>query len=325
MDVPNFVRRIQHPIIEWVIRALTMWCLAQRHHSADELAQSRYMYSGVLRYLANLIGDPRWVVSDITLFATIASALFELLAGDESASWLSGPTAGNWVIHSRAVKHLIQTRGIHAHADGIGRTLLYVFRPFLVLDAFVHREPCVLDTTEWKALNRRVLLRDERRGRGGPLVVAIELAFEGIAACPRLLAHADTLLGQEHLNMEGKRMLSKDLQQRKAVFHDLERRLVSFANASLETPEAGGEDHSTRFHGHAPTIARLTIEGIHSGLDLLQHIEKSVTESGSLAKEVGAVWTVSSATNAKMIDDDFLDRLSLSMAPMALVRQPSHA
>ncbi|KAL4905780.1 hypothetical protein BDW74DRAFT_151993 [Aspergillus multicolor] len=174
-------------------------------------------------------------------------------------------------------------------------------------------------------MNRRVLLRDERRGRGSPLVAAMELAFEGIAACPRLLAHAGAFLGQEHLEMEWKRMLRKDLQQSKEVFHDLERRLVPFANASLETPEAGEEDHSTRFHGHAPTIARLTIEGMHSGLDLLQHTEKSVTESGSLAKEVRAVWTVPSATDARMTDDAFLNRLSLSMAPMALVRQASHA
>jgi hypothetical protein len=63
-----------------------------------------------------------------------------------------------------------------------------VFRPFLVIDALIHQEPCVLDTPEWKAVNRRLLLRDERMGMAARLVRILEQAFEHIAACPGLLA-----------------------------------------------------------------------------------------------------------------------------------------
>jgi hypothetical protein len=304
IDVPTFIRETQtghHPLIEWGIRALTMWYLAKQHNDTEELAQSRYIYGGVLRYLATLIGDPRWVTSDVTLSAAINLALFEMLDEDEER-------AGNWIIHSRAIKRLIEIRGPLAHMGGIGRTLLYVFRPFLVLDAFIHQEPCVLDTPEWKAINRRLLLRDERRGRASRLVRILEQAFEHIAACPGLLARV-CAVSDGSADAAQRDALLKDLFRIRAILFDLEQQLLFIASSNTTLLTGPG---CTAF---VPKIVHLSGEGIRSSLALLDQLVTLLTlnNCSPIPRQALLGSVLSGSAAQATFGEDFLDHLSLGM------------
>ncbi|KAL3459364.1 hypothetical protein BJX64DRAFT_205813 [Aspergillus heterothallicus] len=184
----DFIRddqRAQCPPIEWTVRCYATWHLATLHSDADLLAQSRYMYGVLMRYVQSALDDPRKRSSEITLIVAFLLGIYEVV---------DGTSPGAWLVHIRGAKEILRRRGAAAHLDGFSRTIVLSCRAFLIAEAFAGCRECLLAEGEWVDVNARAFEREDRRGRGCRLVSLIDRVYREIVQVPGLVARTRRVL-----------------------------------------------------------------------------------------------------------------------------------
>lgn len=111
-----------------------------------------------IQHLAFLLQSPA-ALADETLAAAILLGGYEVLDGSSDRSW---------IVHARGIGQLMRARGAAAHEQGMGRTMLMAWRPYLVVDTFIHGGPYFLGNPEWtrKAMTKEIARAENERGLG---------------------------------------------------------------------------------------------------------------------------------------------------------------
>lgn len=178
------------PAVMWGLRALVtyqMGAMGKQSESENEnqngnenvLLTARHMYTRGIQHLACMLGTPA-ALTDSTLAAAIILSMFEVM---------DGSCEGSWLAHAQGIRHIISARGPDAHKKGMGRNLLLSYRPFLIGEAFVRCEPCILGRPEWAAIFEDVDIAPEdgeskTNSSRSPLGQTIDYAFNESAKCP---------------------------------------------------------------------------------------------------------------------------------------------
>ncbi|KAL2842807.1 hypothetical protein BJX68DRAFT_257617 [Aspergillus pseudodeflectus] len=190
-DIVAFVRddqRAQCPPIQWAVRCYASWHLATLHSDADLLAQSRYIYGILIRYLQSALGDPRRSTSQTTLTVALLMGIYEVFDG-------SSPDA--WLVHIRGAKEILKRRGAAAHSSGFARTIVFSCRAFFIVEALISCEECFLAEQEWASVNASAFEREDRQGRGCRLVTLMDRTYREVVRVPGLVARTKAVLGTD--------------------------------------------------------------------------------------------------------------------------------
>jgi hypothetical protein len=167
-DIVAFVRDdqcAQCAPIEWTVRCYATWHLATLHSDPDLLAQSRYIYGVLIRYLQSALDNPRKSTSQTILTIAVLMGIYEVFDG-------SSPDA--WLVHIRGAKEILKRRGAAAHFSGFARTIVFSCRAFFIAEALISCEECFLAEREWASVNARAFEREGRRGKKCRLVSLID-------------------------------------------------------------------------------------------------------------------------------------------------------
>jgi hypothetical protein len=164
----------------WAVRALTALLMGAAQGNKQAILCARHLYSRGIRHLASLI-QTEAALTDETLAAAILLGGYEVLDGSSDRSW---------IIHARGISQLMRARGPSAHEQGMGRTLLMCWRPYIVADAFIHGGPCFLGEPEWarKSMTNEIAKAEDAQGMGSLIGQVADYAFNEIAKCPGYLA-----------------------------------------------------------------------------------------------------------------------------------------
>lgn len=160
----------------WAVRALTSLRMGAARGNKEIIVCARHMYGRGVNLLAALL-QTRAALADETLAAAILLGGYEVLDGSSNRSW---------IIHSHGIRQLFCARGPSAHTQGIGRTLLISWRPYLVADAFIHAQPCFLGGLEWaRASTTPEISRAKDQWQETSILgQTMDYAFNEVAKCP---------------------------------------------------------------------------------------------------------------------------------------------
>ena len=174
------------PALVWSVRALVALLFGASHGDRQAIMCARHMYSQGIKHLAFRLQSPA-ALADETLAAAILLGGYEVLDGSSGRSW---------IVHARGIAQLMRARGPAAHEQGMGRTMLMAWRPYLIADAFIHGTPCFLGNPEWtrKAMTKEIAKAENERGLGSLIGQLADYAFNEVAKCPGYLAATKELL-----------------------------------------------------------------------------------------------------------------------------------
>lgn len=174
------------PALVWSVRALVALLFGASHGDRQAIMCARHMYSRGIRHLAFVLQSPA-ALADETLAAAILLGGYEVLDGSSGRSW---------IVHARGIAQLMRARGPAAHEQGMGRTMLMAWRPYLVADAFIHGSPCFLGNQEWtqKAMTKEIARAENEQGLGSFIGQLTDYAFNEVAKCPGYLAATKEIL-----------------------------------------------------------------------------------------------------------------------------------
>ncbi|KAL4915978.1 hypothetical protein BDW62DRAFT_212278 [Aspergillus aurantiobrunneus] len=289
-DIIAFVRddrRAQCPAMEWLVRCYAAWYFAKLHNDEAKLSESRYIYGVLLRYIRNVLDDPRKRTADVTLAIALLLGIYEVLDGSSPEGWL---------VHMKGIKELLRQRGAAAHFKGFGRTLLLACRGFFIAEAFVNQESCILAEPDWVDLNAKAFEREDRVGRGSKLVSLLDHTYREIVLVPGLVAQVRAAVDpdlEEH-NSDGLPLetpciheLRMQIQRSRGALRRLRRRLSS-AIGSDELMAPHGINKQFVESRYAALIARYNLQGLHAVGALLDQVFHMLeTKSPSDSKGVG--------------------------------------
>lgn len=323
-DIIAFVRddrRAQCPDIEWLVRCYATWYLAKKHNDEDKLAESRYIYSVLLRYLRLSLDDPRRRTADTTFATALLLAVYEVLDGCNPDGWL---------VHMTGIKELLRLRGPGAHFRGIGRTLFLACRGFFIAEAFANREGCILAEPDWVDISARAFEREERAGRGSTLVSIIDQAYREAIYVPGLVSQARGIIqldgGAVHESLS-KGALCTQIKRIRGALQTLGRQLNRISSRAAS--KSGGLVDSR----YTASIARYNLQGVCAIEALLDQVLPtldaanpsttqalcggSVPISPSVCRRVlvGGAYT---ETDSSLLVRGSLDDMFLSMGAMAI-------
>ncbi|KAL4993272.1 hypothetical protein BDV10DRAFT_190132 [Aspergillus recurvatus] len=246
-DIIAFVRddqRAQCPLIEWTVRCYATWHLASIHNDADLLAQSRYIYGVLMRYVRSALDELCKRTSEITLIVTVLLSIYEVF---------DGSSPGAWLVHVRGVKEILRRRGAAAHFSGFPRTIVLSCRALLIAEAFASCEECFLAESEWVSVSARAFEREERQGRGCRLVSLIDRTYREIVRVPGFVARTKGLIetgtggGRNDGGSRGdseKRELRCQIQQSEAALRKLRQSLASLSAAAEDSSAVTPKDNA---------------------------------------------------------------------------------
>ncbi|KAL4942717.1 hypothetical protein BDV06DRAFT_157589 [Aspergillus oleicola] len=315
---PNWVDFIRHhqaaqtEPIEKAMRCLNLWYMGVKNHDTAIANQSRYAYGDALRCLARWVGHPRTRTSEITLAAAIMVAVFEML---------DPITPHSWLIHSHGVAGLIRLRGARVHSSGFGRTMFITIRSFLLVDAFVRREPSFLGEPEWRDANQEATVVERRNGKESWMSKIVEQVFNEISMGPALLSQTSALITEGFADISRDDLVSR-INTSRGILRNLQLQLSS------ATSEGKGD--MTNKSDHTRDIAKHSLQGISSGIALLEQLlvlieadKKRGCDRISSAEAWGGSPLVPSGTMEGPFSGadrplDWLDQISMSMGTLAI-------
>ncbi|BCS27104.1 uncharacterized protein APUU_60152A [Aspergillus puulaauensis] len=311
-DIIAFVRddrRAQCPDIEWLVRCYATWYLAKKHNDEAKLAESRYIYTVLLRYLRLSLDDPRRRTADTTFATALLLAVYEVLDGCNPDGWL---------VHMTGIKELLRLRGPAAHFRGIGRTLFLACRGFFIAEAFVNQEGCILAEPDWVNMSARAFEREERVGRGSTLVSIIDQAYREAVYVPGLVAQArgaiqlDGGVIQESLS---KGALCTQIRRIRGALQTLTRQLNRSSNRVASRSGAGLVDSR-----YTASIARYNLQGVRAIEALLDQVLPTLDAANPTTQAVcgRSVSIYPSVCRRVLAGGGSLDDMFLSMGAMAI-------
>ncbi|KAL4947413.1 hypothetical protein BDW69DRAFT_190222 [Aspergillus filifer] len=308
---PNWVDFVKHhqaaktEPIEKGMRCLNLWYMGVRNNDAAIAERSRHAYGDALRCLARWVGNPRTRTSEITLAAAIMIAVFEML---------DPVTPHSWLIHSRGIAGLIRLRGARVHSSGFGRTMFITIRSFLLVDAFVRREPSFLGERDWREANQEATVVECRNGKESWTSKIVEQVFNEISMGPALLSQTSALTTGDSSGVSRGDLVSR-INASRGILRNL---LLQISSISGE--ENAGKDGQTR------AVAKHCLQGISSGIALLEQLLVLI-EADKKRCDCGAkAWGGSTVPSGTMEGPfsgndrplDWLDQISMSMGTLAI-------
>jgi hypothetical protein len=337
-DIVAFVRddqRAQCPPIEWTVRCYATWHLATLHSDPDLLAQSRYIYGVLIKYLQSALDDSRKSTSLTTLTVAVLMGIYEVFDG-------SSPDA--WLVHMRGAKEILKRRGAAAHFSGFARTIVFSCRAFFIAEALISCEECFLAERAWASVNARAFEREDRRGKKCRLVSLIDRTYREVVRVPGMVARARRVLGEkgeksnggwtgEEMMGNGVEMVSREelraqIQRSQAALRRLRRALTSLSPEEMAPQDQDGENIiDPRF---ICPIIRHSVYAASAVEDLLGRLSAMLAdkkESDPSCKEAGLVEIRSTlrtkspdimSPSPSSNDTTSLDFIFLSLGVMAL-------
>ncbi|KAL3467465.1 hypothetical protein BJX64DRAFT_143065 [Aspergillus heterothallicus] len=186
-DWMDFLRGIQPSIrsraLMWSVRALVIFQMGTLQGNANAIYCARSMYGRGVSCLRSLLHTP-FALAEESLAASVLLGGYEILDGSTEHTWIS---------HTRGIRQIMCARGAAAHKNGMSRTLLLSFRPFLVAESFVLGEPCFLGTIEWLSITEDIYM-EEGKSREYTLGRVMDYAFNEITKCPGYYAATQAIL-----------------------------------------------------------------------------------------------------------------------------------
>ncbi|KAL4964337.1 Zn(II)2Cys6 transcription factor domain-containing protein [Aspergillus stella-maris] len=308
---PNWVDFIKHhqaaktEPIEKGMRCLNLWYMGVKNNDATIADRSRYAYGDALRCLARWVGNPRTRTSEITLAAAIMIAVFEML---------DPVTPHSWLIHSRGIAGLIRLRGAKVHSSGFGRTMFITIRSFLLVDAFVRREPSFLGEPEWRDANQEATIVERRNGKESWMSKIVERVFNEISMGPALLSQTSGLMSGDSAHVLRDDLVSR-INASRGILRNLQLQV-----SSVSGKENAGKDDHTR------AVAKHCLQGIFSGIALLEQLLVLIEADKKRCDRGAEAWGGSTVPSGTMEGPfsgenrplDWLDQISMSMGTLAI-------
>lgn len=294
----DFVRSPQPlpPAVMWGVRALVTYQMGSmqagsnenksknKHENENALLTARHMYTRGIRHLASILGTPS-ALTDSTLAAAIMLCMFEAIDGD---------CEGSWLLHAQGIRHIIAARGPDAHKTGMGRNLLLSYRPFLIGEAFINCEPCILGRPDWAAIFEDIDIdiasadgesesESKTKTSSSPLGQTIDYAFNESAKCPGYYAATHEIITSRpasHKSKSVSQTLMDDMGRTRRNLLRLQDILVqgvclsgtgTGTGTGAETPSASSFAGSIP-PAHVASLAKLSSEGISAAVALLDQL-----------------------------------------------------
>jgi hypothetical protein len=147
---------------------------------------ARHMYSRGIQHLCSLL-QSQAALADETLAAAMFLGGYEVLDGSSDRSW---------IVYARGIGQLMRARGPAAHEQGMGRSMLMVWRPYLIADAFMNGDQCFLGDPEWRhrSMNEEIARAENEQGLGSLIGQIADYAFNEVAKYPGYLAATNKML-----------------------------------------------------------------------------------------------------------------------------------
>ena len=133
------------------------------------------MYSKSLVLLSAALQDEDEGLSSDTLSAVLLLSFFEVFNCTEENSWRR---------HAGGAGPLIRLRGPERHRLGFGRLVFLSFPHSIILQCYINRSPCFLDTAPWRKLDQD--MRDTSSS-GSPISVYTDDFYREVMSLPRYL------------------------------------------------------------------------------------------------------------------------------------------
>lgn len=131
-------------VLDCAVRTVSLSHLGRQMQDQALVQTSRKLYRKALLNLNAVLQDPTQGLSCETLSATILLSCYELLNCTERTAWIR---------HAGGAGHIMRLRGAERHRTGHGKLIFLAFRNSLVVESFLSRTPCFLDTPPWRALS----------------------------------------------------------------------------------------------------------------------------------------------------------------------------
>lgn len=150
------------------------------------LRTSRKMYGLSLGEIVRALSIGDSGMSDNMLCTCMMLSVYEMYAQT---------TLDAWVVHSDAVRRLMESRGPRQLAVGVARSCWIAFRGFHVATAISQGRPCFLDQEEWQDFTIQLMAEDSTKpGEWAAYALISDKAFMEIAKCPRYISEARDIL-----------------------------------------------------------------------------------------------------------------------------------
>ncbi|KAL2836320.1 hypothetical protein BJY01DRAFT_238327 [Aspergillus pseudoustus] len=318
LDFIRYHQAAQTEPIERAVRLLNTWYLGVKNKDPAVVEESRFIYGGALRLLAERVANPATRGSDITVATAIMLAVFEML---------DPLTPHSWLIHSKGLAELFQLRGARVHAHGFPRTLFITFRSFLLADSFVRGEPSFLEREDWRAANEEANAHEDRAGTSSWIGRMVEQTFNEIALGPGLLCKTTALIKNGEGTGVSRDDLTGRIQRSREIMRNLQRQLASVSGRDVNLKELGQPDDVS---GDARASAARCLQALCSGLALLDQLsvlleaDKKRSGEGRVSEVAwgGAIpatsETIEGPFSAEDRPLDWLDQISMSMGTLAI-------
>lgn len=287
LDVARRSRAIKsNQALDWVMRCMGSLHLGLSNGDEQQILASRDFYGRALQHVAWAISSPSLALTAETLAAVKLLYMYEVSNSTDQESR---------VTHIDGVSTLIRLRGPQAHTHGLGRTM-FLFRPFLVREAFARSERCFLEDEEWRATIPETLKHQKALGRGSRFNELIEYAFYEIARCPGLLAQTRTLVATSNPRSTGDNDLVHRIICCRQKLCELQAELL----AGFSAGERSIYQDYREFIGDNPPageekLGKSSIEGIGSAIALLHQL-LVVLSLGNGQRSLGVTYHSSSST-----------------------------
>ncbi|KAL4748423.1 hypothetical protein BDW72DRAFT_154587 [Aspergillus terricola var. indicus] len=321
LDFIRYHQAAQTEPIERAVRSLNTWYLGVKNKDPAIVEESRYIYGGALRCLAKLVADPVTRTLDTTAASAVMLGIFEML---------DPLTPHSWLIHSRGLGALFQARGARIHSRGFPRAIFITFRSFLLVDAFVRKEPSFLEQDEWRAANLEASTHEYRVGTGNWVSRIVEQTFNEIALGPGFLSQTTALIKNRDGDDASRDELTSCIQHSRGILRNLQRQLASVSGREGKSTEIGKLTDANGVKEDVQVTAVHCLQGLCSGLALLDQLlvlleaDKKRTGQGRVSE---IDWGEEIPTTSETIEGpfsapdrplDWLDQISMSMGTLAI-------
>ncbi|EPS34075.1 hypothetical protein PDE_09037 [Penicillium oxalicum 114-2] len=266
----------QDAYLDTAICCLSSVYLAHLTQDPVLMRTSRRMYGLSLNELIRSLSRNEHALSDNMVCTAMMLSVYEMYAR-------TSPDA--WVVHSDAVRRLMESRGPALHESGFGRSCWIAFRGFHIATAVYQGKPCFLDQDEWRDYTMRIMTEDaEKPGEWSAYAIISDKVFMEIAKCPRFLSETRQIVADStNTERDGVEALLRRIQDTTTKLHTLtaELRLCITAHGQRQQ---GIVRRPNTFVGPVPEIfpetgPSLLLRGAENVLDTLAQLQDRLEDT----------------------------------------------
>ncbi|GLI80183.1 hypothetical protein PoHVEF18_008534 [Penicillium ochrochloron] len=179
----------QDAYLDTAICCLSSVYLAHLTQDPVLLRTSRRMYGLSLSEVIRALSKNEHALSDNMVCTAMMLSVYEMYARTSHDAW---------VVHSDAVRRLMESRGPALHDSGFGRSCWIAFRGFHIATAVYQGKPCFLDQEEWQQYTMRIMTEDAQKpGEWSAYAFISDKVFMEIAKCPRYISETRDILSDQ--------------------------------------------------------------------------------------------------------------------------------